>query len=329
VTDHLGRLFVPLVDGQLGHDERDRAFAHLAVCPACQHEVTEMRAVKARLAALGGPALPCAVADRLLHMAAMTIVTRPGARGREPGRGMPVGGEASRGIAREAGAERAGPSAGVGPWISNLAGTARRVPVFRVHVSIRTVTQASAGNTSAGNASAGNAPDSTAGTTVSGDSADGGAHIGRVATGGTLAGGRIGNGTGLRTGTSGWDSPGVDVARMAAQGGGRFHPSPAPRSVAPRPSPRAPTYYLVARARGSRTRQTLIGSAAVLLIAVIGGAVFGGGRGGSGAPGPSGPPMAVPAAQQSVVPISPVDVSQVKSIMMTASRSRASGSPSR
>jgi anti-sigma factor RsiW len=38
-----------LVDGALGHAERDRVLAHLAGCPACRTEVEEQRALKARL----------------------------------------------------------------------------------------------------------------------------------------------------------------------------------------------------------------------------------------------------------------------------------------
>jgi Putative zinc-finger len=68
VTDHLRDEISPLVDGQLDHDDRDRALAHLAHCPSCQWEVAEHRRLKARLAALGGPSLPGDVAARLVRM---------------------------------------------------------------------------------------------------------------------------------------------------------------------------------------------------------------------------------------------------------------------
>lgn len=48
-SGHLGARLSALVDGQLGHADRDRVLAHLARCPGCRREAAEQRAVKARL----------------------------------------------------------------------------------------------------------------------------------------------------------------------------------------------------------------------------------------------------------------------------------------
>jgi anti-sigma factor RsiW len=51
----LGERLTALVDGELDHDERDRALAHLAVCGACRQEADTMRRLKGRLRALASP----------------------------------------------------------------------------------------------------------------------------------------------------------------------------------------------------------------------------------------------------------------------------------
>lgn len=43
---HLGDRVAALVDGELPHDARDRALAHLAHCPQCRDEVEAQRGVK-------------------------------------------------------------------------------------------------------------------------------------------------------------------------------------------------------------------------------------------------------------------------------------------
>jgi anti-sigma factor RsiW len=50
---HLGERLTALVDGELGHDERDRALAHLAACDQCRAEADALRALKRRLRAMG------------------------------------------------------------------------------------------------------------------------------------------------------------------------------------------------------------------------------------------------------------------------------------
>jgi anti-sigma factor RsiW len=48
----LGERLTALVDGELGHEERDRALAHLARCDQCRDEVASLREIKGRLRGL-------------------------------------------------------------------------------------------------------------------------------------------------------------------------------------------------------------------------------------------------------------------------------------
>jgi hypothetical protein len=49
----LGERLTALVDGELGHEERDRALAHLALCTRCRSEADSLRRLKGRLRGLG------------------------------------------------------------------------------------------------------------------------------------------------------------------------------------------------------------------------------------------------------------------------------------
>ncbi|TNY35191.1 anti-sigma factor family protein [Thermomonospora catenispora] len=51
----LGERLTALVDGELDHDERDRALAHLAGCDRCREEADTLRRIKDRLRALAAP----------------------------------------------------------------------------------------------------------------------------------------------------------------------------------------------------------------------------------------------------------------------------------
>ncbi|RNL78209.1 anti-sigma factor family protein [Halostreptopolyspora alba] len=53
--EHLGERLSALVDGELGHAERDRALAHLASCETCRFEAEMLRRLKRRLHGLDGP----------------------------------------------------------------------------------------------------------------------------------------------------------------------------------------------------------------------------------------------------------------------------------
>ncbi len=92
---HLGETAAALVDGELGHGARDRALAHLTHCDSCRREVDEQRRTKARLAALGRPAVPVGLTERLRAIGAdlptnapRSIALRPRA-GRPPSRSGP------------------------------------------------------------------------------------------------------------------------------------------------------------------------------------------------------------------------------------------------
>jgi anti-sigma factor RsiW len=111
---HLGERLTALVDGELGHDERDRALAHLAACDLCRAEADALRALKRRLRAMGD-AVP---AERLL--------ARLQAMG-EPGDPLPP-------AVRRLPGESRGPSAGrpaTRPRDTRPAGRARRAAARR------------------------------------------------------------------------------------------------------------------------------------------------------------------------------------------------------
>ncbi|MQA87698.1 MAG: anti-sigma factor [Streptosporangiales bacterium] len=66
---HLGDRLTALVDGELGHDARDRALAHLTVCAECRAEAEAYRNLKAHLGRLGEPPPPSDLVRRLLGLA--------------------------------------------------------------------------------------------------------------------------------------------------------------------------------------------------------------------------------------------------------------------
>ncbi|MFG2906196.1 zf-HC2 domain-containing protein [Kitasatospora sp. NPDC048286] len=63
---HLGERLSAFLDGELGHDSRDRVQAHLATCPQCLAEADEGRAVKHMLARSGPPGPSSALMARLM-----------------------------------------------------------------------------------------------------------------------------------------------------------------------------------------------------------------------------------------------------------------------
>ncbi len=60
---HLGRRLTALIDGELGHNEREKVLGHLTACEQCRSEADEMRALKRRLGGMGTPS----PGDGLLH----------------------------------------------------------------------------------------------------------------------------------------------------------------------------------------------------------------------------------------------------------------------
>jgi anti-sigma factor RsiW len=104
-VSHLGERLTALVDGELGHDERDRALAHLAGCEQCRAEAEAMRRLKSQLRSLREAAPASDLLQRLnaladagqacdrtktegLSEAALAVPARPGPSadaGRPPG----------------------------------------------------------------------------------------------------------------------------------------------------------------------------------------------------------------------------------------------------
>jgi hypothetical protein len=82
---HLGPRISALVDGELGHDARDRALAHVAHCRTCRDTLESERAVKDLLAA----AVPPAPSDRVL--ASLQALALPGNPVPPRARTMPQG----------------------------------------------------------------------------------------------------------------------------------------------------------------------------------------------------------------------------------------------
>jgi len=66
---HLGDRIAALVDGELGHQERDRALAHVAHCARCRQELDEQRSVRALLAGSAAPAPSAETVEALLSLA--------------------------------------------------------------------------------------------------------------------------------------------------------------------------------------------------------------------------------------------------------------------
>ena len=89
MTRHLGDLAAAFVDEQLDARARARVLQHLTACGRCAADVEAQRQMKQRLRGLRPPALPGALAARLLEV--------PNAR--PPGHALPAGGAAGEGVA--------------------------------------------------------------------------------------------------------------------------------------------------------------------------------------------------------------------------------------
>ncbi|BAJ30633.1 MULTISPECIES: anti-sigma factor [Kitasatospora] len=68
---HLGDRLSAYLDGELGHDARERVQAHLATCPDCLAEAEQGRAVKRTLSQAGTPGPSAALMARLMAVAAL------------------------------------------------------------------------------------------------------------------------------------------------------------------------------------------------------------------------------------------------------------------
>ncbi|MEU9077232.1 zf-HC2 domain-containing protein [Kitasatospora sp. NPDC004745] len=68
---HLGERLSSFLDGELGHDSRERVQAHLATCPQCLAEADEGRAVKHLLTRTGTPGPSTGLMARLMAVGAL------------------------------------------------------------------------------------------------------------------------------------------------------------------------------------------------------------------------------------------------------------------
>src|SRR5207245_9591635 len=69
-VSHLGDRLSALIDGELGHTQRERVLAHLARCEPCRREAVALRALKQRMHALGEATADVALTARLVAMGA-------------------------------------------------------------------------------------------------------------------------------------------------------------------------------------------------------------------------------------------------------------------
>jgi anti-sigma factor RsiW len=106
---HLGELVSALVDGELGHRERERALAHLTFCADCRREVEATRALKSRLRSLESPAVPADLTMALLRMAEPGGPLPPRVRPFEPRGGLGYGTAPLDNRPRRGGAASSGP----------------------------------------------------------------------------------------------------------------------------------------------------------------------------------------------------------------------------
>ncbi|MFD5464866.1 anti-sigma factor family protein [Kitasatospora sp. NPDC127059] len=68
---HLGDRLSAFLDGELGHDSRERVLAHLATCPQCKAEADEGRSVKHLLTRTDNPGPSSALMARLMAVGSL------------------------------------------------------------------------------------------------------------------------------------------------------------------------------------------------------------------------------------------------------------------
>lgn len=89
VEQHLGDRLAALIDGELGHDARERVLSHLATCRGCKAEADAQRRVKSVFADTAPPPPSDGLLARLQGLPG-------GGPGDGPYDGMPSGGDGSR-----------------------------------------------------------------------------------------------------------------------------------------------------------------------------------------------------------------------------------------
>ncbi|MFF8288004.1 anti-sigma factor family protein [Streptomyces sp. NPDC016309] len=87
---HLGDRLAALVDGELGHDARERVLAHLATCPKCKAEADAQRRLKTVFAQAAPPPPSEGLLARLQGL--------PGGAPGDDDRGGPFGGDGPYGV---------------------------------------------------------------------------------------------------------------------------------------------------------------------------------------------------------------------------------------
>jgi anti-sigma factor RsiW len=92
VSGHLGDRLSAFVDGELDHDARDRALAHLAHCEPCRAEVEAERQVKSRLSRLDGPIPPSPFVARLAAVPAVEAAAVPQSASQQASAGAKLAG---------------------------------------------------------------------------------------------------------------------------------------------------------------------------------------------------------------------------------------------
>ncbi|MEU2563730.1 zf-HC2 domain-containing protein [Streptomyces longispororuber] len=70
---HLGDRLAALVDGELGHDARERVLAHLATCPTCKSEADAQRRLKSVFARTAAPPPSESFLARLQNLPGMSL----------------------------------------------------------------------------------------------------------------------------------------------------------------------------------------------------------------------------------------------------------------
>ncbi|QDQ13514.1 anti-sigma factor family protein [Streptomyces spectabilis] len=70
---HLGDRLAALVDGELGHDARERVLAHLATCPTCKTEADAQRRLKSVFAQTAAPPPSESFLARLQNLPGMSL----------------------------------------------------------------------------------------------------------------------------------------------------------------------------------------------------------------------------------------------------------------
>jgi anti-sigma factor RsiW len=75
-VSHLGHRLSALIDGELGHAQRERVLAHLAKCAECRQEAAALRMLKQRMHGLAEATANTALTDRLFALGARGPVPR-------------------------------------------------------------------------------------------------------------------------------------------------------------------------------------------------------------------------------------------------------------